>query len=114
MSKRWSVLLPAIALLVLAGSAAAEGPEPLAAPAGEPSVEAAVVAALDAAPLCTDGAAPQATAAVAETVPNPAAADALSGETGWWYGICWTSCVQCTASYQCPWGEQCRFGVQCP
>ncbi|HWN43887.1 MAG TPA: hypothetical protein VNW71_16805 [Thermoanaerobaculia bacterium] len=37
-----------------------------------------------------------------------------SQNTGWWYGICWTSCYYCLSDGDCPWGERCRFNVQCP
>lgn len=40
--------------------------------------------------------------------------DGPAAETGWWYGICWTSCWPCNSHDDCPWGEHCRFGVQCP
>lgn len=111
MNKRWSVTLLALVTLTFAGTAAAtSSPEVEAAPAAEPAVELALPVELAEAPVCTEGT--EQIAAVDAAVANPA--EAAAGETGWWYGICWTSCMQCTADYQCPWGERCRFGVQCP
>lgn len=117
MNKRWSVSLLALVTLTFAGTAAATSlPETAAAPAAEPQLELALPAELAEAPVCTGGAGTgPATAGAEHMAANPAeAVDAAAGEASWYYGICWTSCVQCRYDYQCPWGERCQFGVQCP
>lgn len=116
MSKRWSVSLLALMMFAFAGTAAATTlPDTAAAPAAEPVLELALPAEVAESPACAETSAERIAAVGEAAIPNPAeAVDLSAGEASWWYGICWTSCVQCRYDYQCPWGERCQFGVQCP
>ncbi len=110
--KRMLPLLYTLALALAATGTlfAAGAPVPAVAPPAVVGVEpeaAPPVQELEA--LLFGQAAPQ-----ASVEPQAASAAAPATDTGWWYGICWTSCWYCTSDADCPWGERCRFNVQCP
>jgi hypothetical protein len=111
MTKKPMFSLLAIFCLALAGTSGAStlgdaAVEPTTPPAAELELDVDLLAE----PLCTESGTAETAWAAAET----AAVDVLTTDTGWWYGICWTSCFRCQYDYQCPYGESCRFNVQCP
>lgn len=117
MIQKRTLILLAVALLGLAGGAAALTPTESAGAAVEPAVleavvleavvpEAVVLEEPAAAPLCTDDA--EATVTAVEAV------EMAVVEAGIDYGLCSMSCTVCYGNYNCPYGEWCMAVHHCP